>query len=149
MITLSQIESDLTAAIKSKNQIAADTLRGLKSRIQNEQIANKVPGKELTEPELIALVRSEVKRRKDAEAAYRKGGRDDLANKELKEAEILAGFLPAQMSEQQLAGKIEETISAMSAGPADFGKVMGKLKTELGGSADGAMLAKILKEKLK
>jgi uncharacterized protein YqeY len=95
------------------------------------------------------LVRSEVKRRKDAQEAYINGGRQDLADKEAAEAKILEVFLPAQMPQEQLSATIDKTISAMSATAADFGKVMGKLKAELGDAADGATLAKLLKEKLK
>ncbi len=72
-----------------------------------------------------------------------------MAEKEQKEAGILSAYLPAQMPESQIGAKIDETIKAISATPADFGKVMGKLKAELGDSADGAILARLLKEKLK
>jgi uncharacterized protein YqeY len=160
MISLSQIESDLKAALKAKDSLTANTLRGLKARIQNEQTANGRPErsegspagtgkKDLAEAELLALVRSEVKRRKDAQEAYINGGRQDLADKEAAEAKILEVFLPAQMPQEQLSATIDKTISAMSATAADFGKVMGKLKAELGDAADGATLAKLLKEKLK
>jgi uncharacterized protein len=144
MISLFQIETQLKEALKAKDSLKANTLRGLKARIQNEQTANCRPErsegsvtdrKELSEPELIALVRSEVKRRRDAQQAYQKGGRQDLAEKEAKEEEILA--------------KIGEVINSMSATARDFGKVMGRLKSELGDSADGGTLARLLKEKLK
>lgn len=146
MISLSQIESDLKEALKARDQVAADTLRGLKTRIQNEQIA-KI--KELSDTEMVALVRSEVKRRKEAADSFTKGSRQELADKELKEAAILEKYLPAQMPEGDLATKIDQTISSMNAKAADFGKVMGKLKAELGDAADGATLARLLKEKLK
>ncbi len=146
MISLSQIETDLKSAMKAKDQVAVDTLRGLKTRVQNEQIAKT---RELEEAEIISLIRSEVKRRKEAAEAFQKGERVELAQKETQEAEILQKYLPAQMSEEQLTGIIEKTITEMSATSADFGKVMGKLKAEVGDKADGAMLAKILKEKLK
>ena len=146
MLNLSQIESDLKAALKARDALVADTLRGLKSRIQNEQIAKM---KELNEADIVALVRSEVKRRRDAVDAYQKGGRPELADKEQKEAEILQKYLPAQLSEQQVKASIEKVIIELGATAADFGKVMGKLKTQLGDQADGAMLAKLLKDRLK
>ena len=145
-ISLQQIESDLKDALKAKDSLKTDTLRGLKARIQN---AKTTAAQEFSESEIVALVRSEVKRRKDAVEAYQKGGRADLAEKELKEAAILQVYLPAQMSEEQLQGLIDKTVAAMNAGPADFGKVMGKLKAEVGDQADGATLARLLKEKLK
>ena len=144
MISLDQIEKDLTVAMKAKDQIAVDTLRGLKTRLQNEKIA-KV--KDLSEADILALIRSEVKRRKEAAESFKTGNRPEMEKKELLEAEILSQYLPAQMSEDQLAVIIDKAI--VGATPADFGKVMGKLKAEVGDKADGAMLAKLLKEKLK
>lgn len=148
MISLTQIESDLKDALKAKDSVKADTLRGLKTRIQNAQTAAGHEG-ELSEPEIVALVRSEVKRRKEAAESFKAGSRAEMAEKELREAEILQKYLPAQMPEDQLAALIEKTIAEMNATAADFGKVMGKLKGELKDSVDGGTLARILKEKLK
>lgn len=147
MISLKQIETDLVAAMKAKNRLTLETLRGLKTRIQNAKTA--AAGIELTEADLVALVRSEVKRRKEAAASFQTGARTELAEKELQEAAILEKYLPAQMSEEQLSVLIEKAISDSSATPADFGKMMGKLKAQVGNQADGAVLAKVLKEKLK
>lgn len=156
MISLSQIEQDLTAAVKAKDQIAVDTLRGLKNRIHNEQIArhpakdSSASGeKDLGEAEITALVRSELKRRKEAVAAYKNGGREELAQKELQEAAILEKYMPAQMSEADLLAFIDKTIVANNFSAADFGKAMGMLKDKVGDKADGATLARLLKEKLK
>ena len=146
MVSLQQIEADLKEALKTRNQIAADTLRGLKTRIQNDRIAK---GRELEEADFVALIRSEVKRRKEAAEGFNKGNRAEMAQKELSEAGILEKYLPAQMSEAELADIIEKEIAATGATAKDFGKVMGKLKAEIGDRADGATLAKLLKEKLK
>src|SRR3989344_1720811 len=107
MLSLSQIEQDLTVAMKAKDQVAVDTLRGLKTRIQNEKISKM---KDLAEADLVALIRSEVKKRKEAAASFEKGGRQELADKELKEAVILEKYLPTQMAEAELAALIEKTI---------------------------------------
>jgi uncharacterized protein YqeY len=146
MISLSQIEQDLVAAMKAKDQVAVDTLRGLKTRIQNEKIAKQ---KDLTEDDLVALVKNEVKRRKEAASVYTTGNRAELAQKELAEAAVLEKYLPEQMSAEQLSAIVDKTIADMSATAADFGKVMGKLKATVGNQADGAILAKLLKERLK
>jgi uncharacterized protein len=148
MISLQQIESDLKEALRAKDQLKTDTLRGLKSRIQNVQTAAG-HAESLTEQEILALVRSEVKRRKEAAESFKAGGRTDMAGKELQEAEILQKYLPAQMPEDQLAALVDKAISDMNAGAADFGKVMGKLKGELKDTVDGGTLARLLKEKLK
>jgi len=150
MLSLSQIESDLTESLKARDSLRVDTLRGLKTRIQNELTKAASAGKkELGEPEILALVKSEIKKRKDAAEAFLSGGRSDSAKKEQDEAGILQKYLPLQMSESDLAVIVEKTIAEMSATAVDFGKVMGKLKAQVGDSADGAMLAKLLKEKLK
>ena len=146
MLSLQQIETDLTAAIKGRNQTAVDTLRGLKTRIQNEKIAK---GKELSEDDILALIRNELKRRKEAAQTYQTGGRQELADKELSEAAILEQYLPAQMSEADLSALIDKFLSQNQFTAKDFGAAMGKLKAQVGSSADGALVAKLLKEKLK
>jgi uncharacterized protein len=146
MVDLVTIEQDLQAAVKSRDALTVDTLRGLKTRMQNEQIAQ---GQPLTEEQVIQLIRSEVKRRKDAIEAYETGGRAELAQKEREEAGVLEKYLPAQASEEQVTAKIDELIAANSWTIKDFGAAMGKLKQEFGSSADGATLARVLKEKLK
>ena len=146
MLNLEKIESDLVQAMKSKNQIAVDTLRGLKTRIQNEQIAKM---KDADESAIVALIRSEVKKRKEAAEAFGKGGRAESAEKELSEIKVLEAYLPQQMSAEHLSALVDGAISESGAAAADFGKLMGKLKAQVGDKADGAMLAKLLKEKLK
>jgi uncharacterized protein YqeY len=146
MLSLQQIESDLTAAMKAKDQTAVDVLRGLKTRMQNEKISKM---KDLEESDLVALIRSEVKKRKEAGEAFKNGGRQDMSDKEFKEAEILEKYLPQQMSEEQLVPLIEKVITENNYAAKDFGAAMGKVKAQVGNQADGATLAKLLKEKLK
>lgn len=146
MISLQQIESDLTAAMKAKDQLAVETLRGLKTRIQNEKIAKM---KDLAEADMLALIRSEVKRRKEAAASFEGGGRPEMAEKEKKEAAILEKYLPAQLSEADLGQIVDKFLGENSFSAKDFGAAMGGLKKQVGDKADGAVLAKVLKEKLK
>ncbi len=146
MISLQQIESDLVVAMKAKDPIAVDTLRGLKVRLQNEKIAKM---HELSDEEMVALVKSEIKRRKEAAESFTTGGRAEMAEKELTEASLLEKYLPAQMSEQELSVLIDQIISENNFAAADFGKAMGMLKSKVGQTADGAVMAKLLKEKLK
>ncbi|QQS23036.1 GatB/YqeY domain-containing protein [bacterium] len=145
-LSLTQIETLLKEKLKEKNQLAVDTLRGLKTRITNEQISK---GSELTSEEILALVKSESKRRKEAADSFKAGGREDSAAKELAEAEVLAQFLPEQVSEEEIARVADEKIAAEGWVASDFGKAMGALKQQFGNSADGGAIAKILKEKLK
>lgn len=146
MLSLDQIETEIKEAIKAKDQLLVDTLRGLKTRIQNEKIAKM---KDLGESEILALVKSEVKKRKEAAESYGIGGRAELQGKELKEAAILEKFLPPQMQESELKVLVEKVIAENNFTVKDFGKAMGQLKAQVGEAADGSKLAKLLKEKLK
>jgi uncharacterized protein len=145
-LSLSKIEEQLTKSLKEKNSVATDTLRGLKTRIINEQISK---GSELSNDEILNLVKSEAKRRKEAIEAFSSAGRSEAAAKETAELAVLGEFLPEQLSEEAIAAKIDEQITVNNWTAADFGKAMGALKQEFGNDADGAVIAKILKEKLK
>lgn len=147
MISLAQIEQDLVSAMKAKDQILVGVLRGLKTRIQNEKVSKMLS--ELSEAEILPLIRSEIKKRKEAAEGYRQGGNKEAEEKELKESEILSKYLPAQMSEEDIAKMAEEIISSGGFTSVDFGKAMGQLKAKVGPNADGATVAKVLKEKLK
>ncbi len=146
MISLQEVETSLQTALKARDQIAADTLRALKARIQNEQIAK---GKELSEADILGLVQSEVKRRKEAAQAYRNGGRSEAADKEEAEMKVLAPFLPAQVSVEDITAVIDQKMAEHNWTVKDFGAAMGALKAHFGNSADGGAISKILKEKLK
>lgn len=145
-LSLSKIEELLVEKLKAKEQLAVDTLRGLKTRITNDQISK---GSDLTSEEVLAIVKSEVKRRKEAAEAFTTGNRPEAATKELAEAEVLSQFMPAQVSEEEIATTIDGKIASEGWTVADFGKAMGALKQHFGNSADGAAVSKILKAKLK
>lgn len=146
MIDLATVETALQSAVKARDLIAADTLRALKTRIQNEQISK---GSAISEADILNLVSSEAKRRKEAAAAFRDGGRTEAADKEEAELKVLAQFLPEQVSEDEITKIIDEKLAANSWTAKDFGVAMGQLKGHFGNTADGALIAKLLKEKLK
>ena len=141
-----QIEQDLKAAMLAKNQIQLDALRGLRARIKNEEIAK---GKTFEDEDVIMIIGSEVKRRKDSVEAYTQGGRPELAEKEQQEITALQKYLPAQLSESEVSAIIDETLAGQNLTAADFGKAMGLLMPKLKGKADGSLISKLLKEKLK
>jgi uncharacterized protein YqeY len=146
MANLADIESDVHIALKARDSLTADTLRGLKTRVQNEQIAQ---GHELSEPEIVALVASEVKRRKEAAAAFTAGSRPELAEKEMAEATILQKYLPAQVDEAELRQTVEAMVRESGwTTKKDFGPAMAALKAKFGASADSGTLAKLLQELL-
>ncbi len=146
MLSLVQIEQDLTSAMKSRDQITVGTLRGLKTRIQNEKVSKM---RDLEAEEVVALIRSEVKRRKEAAGAFEAAGRTELAEKELEESKVLEKYLPAQLSEEEILSLVEQVVAENAFTAQDFGKAMGVLKSKVGQTADGTLLAKVLKEKLK
>lgn len=145
MINIQVIEAELVSSLKNRDQLSADTLRALKTRLQNEKIKL---GKELSEVEILQLVQSEIKRRKDAEVMYLDAGRQELADKERQEIAVLEKFLPKQATEEEITEAAVKIIAENSFTSKDLGKAIASLKTQFGMSADGATISKILKEKL-
>jgi uncharacterized protein len=145
MLNLTEVVTALQTALKARDQITVETLRALKTRIQNEQISK---GSELTEADVLVLVQSEAKRRKEAATAFRDAGRTEAADKEEAELKVLSVFLPEQVGEDEIAKVVDAKIAENSWSKADFGQAMGALKGHFGNTADGATVAKILKEKL-
>jgi uncharacterized protein YqeY len=143
---LNQIDIDLIAALKTRDALKVEVLRGLKTRVQNEKIAKQ---RDLEAPELLNLIRSEVKRRGDAQALYEQGGRQDLAKKELDEATILKAYLPPEMDEAEVGAKLDQLIANNNFIAAQFGQAMAAAKQMFGDQVSGATLSKILKDKLK
>lgn len=145
MLNLAYIETVLQTAVKERNQIKADTFRALKTRIQNEQISK---GAELSEDDILNLVNSEAKKRKEAVQAFADAGRSEQAEKESAELAVLTELLPAQLSEDEISQFIDEELQKNAWTQKDFGTAMATLKSKFGNSADGAVIAKILKQKL-
>ncbi len=141
-----QIETDLKQAMRDKNSVTLDTLRMLRSRIKNEEIAKQ---KEFGDPEVVDVISSEVKRRRDSIQAYTDGGRAELAQKENDEIVVLQKYLPEQLSEDAVRAIITETLAGQTFAAADFGKAMALLMPKLKGKTDGSLISKLLKEILK
>ena len=144
----SKLQSELNDAIKSRNTVVAETIRMVLSAITNEEVAGKEK-KELSDAEVITVLTREAKKRREAAEAFEQGGRADRAAAERAEGEVVAGYLPEQLSENDLNKLIAETIAAVGAsGPADMGKVMGALKAKVAGKADGGMVSTLVKSAL-
>ncbi|MEK7651909.1 MAG: GatB/YqeY domain-containing protein [Patescibacteria group bacterium] len=140
-----QIDADLKAAMIAKDQTTLDTLRMLRARIKNEEIAK---GKDSTDEDIISVLGSEVKKRKDSVTAYTQGNRPELAEKEQSEITVLQKYLPAQLSEQEVTQIITEALAGQTFQASEFGKAMALVMPKLKGKADGSLISKILKEKL-
>jgi len=140
-----KIQEDLKTSLKVRDQVRCLTLRMLLAAMVNKE----KEGKEVTEEQLHDVVASEAKKRRQAEEAFLKGGRPELAEKEKAELEILLSYLPEQLTEDQITTLVKEAIAKVGAtGPKDMGKVMGELAPQVRGKADGAMVSKIVKESL-
>jgi uncharacterized protein YqeY len=143
-----KLRSDLTDAIRARDEIKSGTIRMVLTAITNEEVAGKV-AKELTDAEVITVLSREAKKRREAAEAYEAAGRADKAALEKSEGEIIAGYLPQQMSESEVAALIAAAIAATGAtGPGDMGKVMGILKPQVAGKADGGMVSGLVKAAL-
>ena len=146
MSTLNQINSDLKAAMLSKDNVTRDTLRMLISEIKRYEIDNRV---EADDSVVLATLKKMIKQRKDSIEQFEKGGRSDLSKIEKDELLILDKYMPEMMSEEAIDELVTKTISEVGAtGPQDMGKVMGHLKGSIGDSADMGLVSKIVKEKL-
>ncbi len=127
--------------MRSGEALRRDTLRMAESAIYN---AEKRDRRTYSDLEVAAVLAREVKTRRESVEAFRKGGREDLASKEEAEIDILAGFLPEQLSEAEITALVTEAVGATgAAGPRDMGKVMGWLAPKTKGRADGRLVSQI------
>lgn len=142
-----KIMDQMKEAMKSKNQIALEALRAIKSEI----LLLKTSGtnQEVSDSQEIAMLQKLIKQRKEAAEQFSANGRTELAEKEIAQANVIQGFLPAQLSEEELEAKLKEIISKSGASsPADMGKVMGMASSELAGKAEGKLIAATVKKLL-
>lgn len=143
-----KILGDLKTAMIARDAFAVSVLRMLIAAIKNKKIE---AGREheLAEAEIAAVVQAEIKKRQDSITAYAAGNRQDLADKESAEIEILKKYQPEQMSEEEVKKIIAATLAGLGdIGPGDFGRVMGAIMPQVKGKADGNLVNKIVKELL-
>lgn len=145
-----KIQQDIVSAMKAKEELRLSVLRMLISAVKNRELEKRSKtGKEetLTDEEVVATIRSEVKKRKDAAGEFTKGSRADLAKKELAELKILEVYLPAEMSDGALGEIVKEVISSFDVPTArDFGKIMGEAMKRVKGQASGDRVSAFVKK---
>lgn len=158
-----KIQADIKKAMQSKDQLKVSVLRMLMAAVFNkekekrnrlskteEELEKLDELSQLTEEEILEVISSEAKKRKDSIEQYQKGGRDDLAEQEKKELKILTEYLPEQMGEEEIRKLVKEKILELGAsGPQETGKVMGAIMPQLKGKTDGTIVNKIVQEELK
>ena len=142
------LRSDLTEAIRSRDELKSGTIRMVLTAITNEEVAGK-QARTLTEPELITVLSREAKKRREAAEAFTDGGRLDRAERERLEGEFITTYLPAQLSEDDLKQLISAAIIDSGAtGPSGMGQVMKIISPKIAGKADGGTVSALVKAAL-
>jgi len=150
-----KIKLNLNSSLREKKTLAVSVLRQLLAAILNKEKEKRFKTKEekdvqLTDEELIEVISSEVKKRRESILEFEKGKRQDLVEKEKKELEILEKYLPEQLSEEEIRKLTKEAIEKTDAREIkNMGKVMAELMPKIKGRAEGALVSKIVKELLK
>lgn len=141
-----QLEADMKDAMRSRDSVRLDTIRGARGMIRNKEIEL---GEELDDDGIVRVLRSLVKQRVDSIEQYRAAGRDELADKEATEQALLESYLPAAPSAEDMERVVAEVIAEVGAsGPQDMGKVMKPALEKLGGAADGKQVSALVKKLL-
>ena len=140
MSTIEKLKEDLKTYMKAKDMISLNTVRGILNEINIREMKNI----KINEEEVIKVLRSEAKKRKESIETFQKAGRTDLMEKETKELKIIEGYLPAEMSDEELTAKLKEIVESCQ--DKNFGSVMKASMAELKGAADGKRISAILKQ---
>jgi uncharacterized protein YqeY len=141
-----RIDQDLKAALKNKDSVRLNVLRMMKSEIRYKEIDL---GSELSDDEVILVLSSSIKKRKDSIQQFEKGGRDDLVSKERAELDVIHKYMPEQLTEEELSEIISQAIGEVNAtGPSDLGKVMKQIMPNVRGKADGKKVNQLVSSRL-
>lgn len=147
--TTLRISDDIKTAMKARDSVALNALRALKSAMTNAAIEKGGLGTVLDEPEILAVVRKQIKQRQDSIEQFEKAGRAELAANEKAEIAILSQYLPAALTEEQIAGIVEQAVAETGAtSKADMGKAMKRAQELSEGRADGKLLSAAVMKRL-
>lgn len=147
---LHRIRTDLTASMKARDELRSSTLRMVLAAVQTAEVAGK-QARRLSDEEVVSLVATEAKKRRESAAAFDAGNRPELAAKERAEAQILAEYLPEQLDAAAISALVTQAVAdagAAGEGMRAMGKVMGRLQPQIRGRADGAAVAAEVKRQL-
>lgn len=143
-----QLKSDLTVAMKARDEVRSATLRMALTAVTNEEVSGK-SSRELSDDDVVLALTKEAKKRREAVTAYQEAGRNDLAERESAELAVLSGYLPAQLEEAELDAIITGAITESGAdGPRGMGAVMKIVQPQVAGRADGSQVAAEVKRRL-
>lgn len=147
--TATRIPEDIKTAMRAKDSTALNALRALKSALTNASIEKGGLGTELDEPEVLAVVRKQIKQRVDSCEQFEKAGRPELAATEKTEIDILSRYLPAALTDEELLAIVEQAATDTGAtGKADMGKMMKRAQELTDGRADGKLLSAAVMKRL-
>jgi len=136
-----RLRADLTAAMKAREELIRDTLRMTLAAVMTAEVSG-AQARELSDDQVLAVIRREVKKRQESAETYRGAGRPELADRELAEAGVLAHYLPKQLDDDAVRALVTAAISETGAsGPRDMGKAMGLAKQSAGAAVDGKRLS--------
>ena len=143
-----RLRADLTAAMKARDELRSATLRSLLTAVKTEEVAGKA-ARELSDPEVVAVLTREAKKRREAAEAFDSGDRPDRAERERAEGEVIAAYLPAQLEDGELRDLVAAAIAETGAsGPQGMGQVMKVLTPRTAGRADGGRVAAEVRRQL-
>ncbi|TDD47572.1 GatB/YqeY domain-containing protein [Kribbella antibiotica] len=145
-----RLHDDMLLALKARDEVRKSTLRMALTAVTKAEVAGK-EARELSDAEILDVLGSEAKKRRESVIAYNEAGRAELAAKEQAEADILADYLPTQLTTEEIAALVTETIAETGAaelGPRGIGKVMGALQPKVKGKADGGAVSSEVKRQL-
>ncbi|WP_432409278.1 GatB/YqeY domain-containing protein [Wukongibacter sp. M2B1] len=141
-----KLMQDLKVAMKEKDKIKKSVITMIRASIKQYEVDNRT---DIDEEGIMELIAKQLKQRRDAIIEFEKGNRQDLVEETQKEIEVLLGYLPKQLTEDEIREIVKSTIDELGAqGPKDMGKVMGALMPKLKGKADGKLVSKAVKELL-
>jgi hypothetical protein len=140
------ISDDIKTALLSGDRFRGEILKNFKAAILNEEVAKNKRDEGLSDDEVEQLLAREIKKRNESAELFKSAGREELAENENKEKDILSAYMPAQLSEVEIRNTVLEIISNLE--NPNMGQVIGAVKAKLGNSADGATVARIVKESL-
>ena len=144
-----QIDADIKQAMLGGDKVLVTTLRGLKSAILYVEVAKNKRDEGLTDEEITEVLSKEAKKRQESADLYVQGGNQERADAELIEKTVIEKYLPAQLSEEDLKGIIDKVVTETGAtGPQGMGQVIGAVKAQVGAQAEGAVIARLVKERL-
>jgi uncharacterized protein YqeY len=145
-----RLRTDLTAAIKARDEVRSSTLRMLLTSITNAEVAGK-QSRQLSDDDIVSVLSTEAKKRREAATAFAAAGRTEMAEKENAELAVITDYLPEQLSETEIADLVTKAVAQTGAageGMRAMGKVMGLVQPQVKGKADGAVVAAEVRRQL-